>query len=128
MGLACGGLGKRVPSGVAVQVGFAPETSHRIDSPAQINSSLPYSRDSEQALVQLGMILKGTSASDRALKLHQNLVSPWGSPWGQLTWLPVSLSEGIITAKLFAYIGQCDVGIGSGEDGGARQRWTDKGA
>lgn len=38
----------------------------------------------------------------------------------------MSPSEGIITAKLFAHVVQCDVVIGRGEDGGARQRWTDR--
>lgn len=65
MGLACGGLGERAPSGADVQIGSAPETPHVIDSQAEINSSLPGFRAS---LGTLGMTLKDTGVSDRALR------------------------------------------------------------
>lgn len=79
MGLA---RGERAPSGADVQGASASETSHMIDCPAWINSFLPRSRDSEQALVPgpLGMTLEETGASDWALRYVSEPTFPLGHP------------------------------------------------
>ena len=48
------------------------------------------------------------------------LCFPLGQSLGAADMTSSEPVRGIITAKLFVHIGQCDVGIGSGKDGGAR--------